>query len=105
MQFHYFGGDTVVVAPLGRVLNRNLPGLHQVRLRSNDDEGKVLAVVEVDLKQKLALPHPQTAERLAVRRIVHKNARVGSSVKAPTQTLKPLLSRCIPELWRIRFRG
>ena len=91
------------LAPLRRFCFRYPPFRLLVDLVAHDDEGEVVRVPRVGLRQELVAPGIQLLKRLFRRDVVHQHARVGAAVEGNTQGLKPFLARRVPNLQRHQF--
>ena len=79
-------------------LNTAYSSVTEVNLVANDHERKVLGVAWASLDEKLVSPALKCLKRVGHSDVVHQDAAVGSPVERHTETLKPLLSSCVPDL-------
>ena len=65
---------------------------------SNDNKRKVIGVARAGLYEELVAPAIERTERGGFRHIVDKDAAVSATVERNSETLEPLLTRCVPYL-------
>jgi len=89
--------------PLFCLVRCHLPTLRHVRLVAQHYEWEGLLVTWGGMHEKLVHPALKVIERLRVRDVINKHARVRTTVEGDTETLKALLASGVPDLQSDKF--